>query len=99
MGCLLGCSKPPGDAGNDPGVFQPCLHHPHDTRLHDRCVAGEYIITARAKGLSSARILWRHAFGNISVPLVTVMALAYAGLLEGAVITETVFSWPGLGLI
>jgi peptide/nickel transport system permease protein len=61
-------------------------------------LAGEYIITARAKGLSGARILWRHAFGNIAVPLVTVIALAYAGLLEGAVLTETVFSWPGLGL-
>jgi peptide/nickel transport system permease protein len=61
-------------------------------------LSGEYIITARAKGLSSTRILWRHAFGNISVRLVTVLALAYAGLLEGAVITETVFSWPGLGL-
>ncbi len=61
-------------------------------------LAGEYIVTARAKGLSPTRILWRHAFGNIAVPLVTVIALAYAGLLEGAVLTETVFSWPGLGL-
>ena len=61
-------------------------------------LSGEYIITARAKGLSATRVLWRHAFGNISVRLVTVLALAYAGLLEGAVITETVFSWPGLGL-
>lgn len=61
-------------------------------------LAGEYIVTARAKGLTASRILWRHAFGNISVRLITVLALAYAGLLEGAVITETVFSWPGLGL-
>jgi peptide/nickel transport system permease protein len=61
-------------------------------------LAGEYIVVARAKGLSGARILWRHAFGNIMVPLITVIALAYAGLLEGAVLTETVFSWPGLGL-
>ncbi|HET6185086.1 MAG TPA: ABC transporter permease [Acetobacteraceae bacterium] len=61
-------------------------------------LAGEYIVTARAKGASGARIVWRHAFGNIAVPLVTVIALAYAGLLEGAVLTETVFSWPGLGL-
>ena len=60
-------------------------------------LAGEYIVTARAKGLSGSRILWRHAFGNISVRLVTVLALAYAGLLEGAVVTETIFSWPGLG--
>jgi peptide/nickel transport system permease protein len=61
-------------------------------------LAGEYIVTARAKGLSGSAILWRHAFGNIAVPLVTVIALAYAGLLEGAVLTETVFSWPGIGL-
>lgn len=58
---------------------------------------GEFIITARAKGLSPARIIWKHAFGNISVRLITILALAYAGLLEGAVVTETVFSWPGLG--
>ena len=57
----------------------------------------EYIITARAKGLSAMRVVWRHAFGNIMVRLVTVLALTYAGLLEGAVVTETVFSWPGLG--
>ena len=61
-------------------------------------LSGEYIITARAKGLSASRILWKHAFGNMAVRLVTVLALAYAGLLEGAVITETVFSWPGIGL-
>jgi peptide/nickel transport system permease protein len=61
-------------------------------------LSGEFIITARAKGLSPARILWKHAFGNMTVRLVTVLALAYASLLEGAVITETVFSWPGIGL-
>jgi peptide/nickel transport system permease protein len=58
---------------------------------------GEYVITARAKGLSAARVIWKHAFGNISVRLITVLALTYAGLLEGAVVTETVFAWPGLG--
>jgi peptide/nickel transport system permease protein len=58
----------------------------------------EYVVTARAKGLSEARIVWRHALGNILVPLITVIALSYAGLLEGAVLTETVFAWPGLGL-
>jgi peptide/nickel transport system permease protein len=61
-------------------------------------LGGEYIITATAKGLSPRRILWRHAFPNIAVPLITVIALTYAMLLEGAVLTETVFSWPGLGL-
>ncbi|MFM8615708.1 MAG: ABC transporter permease, partial [Alphaproteobacteria bacterium] len=57
----------------------------------------EYIITARAKGVSEARIIWVHALRNVSVPLVTVIALSYARLLEGAVLTETVFAWPGLG--
>ena len=60
-------------------------------------LGGEFITTARAKGLSAARVVWRHAFGNILVRLVTVVALSYAGLLEGAVLTETIFSWPGLG--
>jgi peptide/nickel transport system permease protein len=57
----------------------------------------EYVTTARAKGLSALRVIWRHAFGNIAVRLITVLALTYAGLLEGAVVTETVFSWPGIG--
>lgn len=58
----------------------------------------EYIVAARAKGLSETRIIWRHALRNATVPLVTVIALSYAGLLEGSVLTETVFAWPGLGL-
>ena len=58
----------------------------------------EYITVARVKGLSERRVVWRHAFGNILVPLLTVIVLSYAALLEGAVLTETVFAWPGLGL-
>jgi peptide/nickel transport system permease protein len=58
----------------------------------------EYIVAARAKGLSETRIIWAHALRNAAVPLVTVIALSYAGLLEGSVLTETVFAWPGLGL-
>jgi peptide/nickel transport system permease protein len=58
----------------------------------------EYVTTARVKGLSEARVVWRHALGNTAVPLVTVVALSYANLLEGSVLTETVFAWPGLGL-
>ena len=58
----------------------------------------EYVVAARAKGLSESRIIWRHALRNAMVPLVTVITLSYAGLLEGSVLTETVFSWPGLGL-
>jgi peptide/nickel transport system permease protein len=58
----------------------------------------EYIVAARARGLSEARIVWGHALRNAAVPLITVIALSYAGLLEGSVLTETVFAWPGLGL-
>jgi peptide/nickel transport system permease protein len=60
-------------------------------------LAQEYVVAARAKGLSELRIIWRHALRNALVPLVTVIALSYAGLLEGSVLTETVFAWPGLG--
>ncbi|CAN7497837.1 MULTISPECIES: ABC transporter permease [unclassified Neorhizobium] len=58
---------------------------------------GEYVITARAKGLSGLKVVWSHAFPTVAVQLITVLALTYAGLLEGAVVTETVFSWPGIG--
>jgi peptide/nickel transport system permease protein len=58
----------------------------------------EYVVAARAKGLSETRIIWGHALRNAAVPLVTVIALSYASLLEGSVLTETVFSWPGIGL-
>ncbi|NLS05806.1 ABC transporter permease [Rhizobium sp. P32RR-XVIII] len=58
----------------------------------------EYVVAARAKGLSETRVIWGHALRNAAVPLVTVIALSYAGLLEGSVLTETVFSWPGIGL-
>ena len=57
----------------------------------------EYITAARVKGASEFRVVWGHAFGNIAAPLCTVMALSYANLLEGSVLTETVFAWPGLG--
>ncbi|MDP3960472.1 MAG: ABC transporter permease [Pseudorhodobacter sp.] len=60
-------------------------------------LAQEYIITARVKGVAEWRIIWVHALRNAAVPLVTVVALSYAGLLEGSVLTETVFAWPGLG--
>ncbi len=57
----------------------------------------EYVTTARVKGLPEWRVIWVHAFGPIRVPLITVIGLSYAGLLEGSVMIETVFSWPGIG--
>ncbi len=57
----------------------------------------EYVTTARVKGVPEWRVIWVHAFGAIRVPLITVIGLSYAGLLEGSVMIETVFSWPGIG--
>src|SRR3990172_3946015 len=57
----------------------------------------EYIRTAQAKGLSSVRVLTRHALRNALIPIVTVAGLQFGNLLGGAVITETIFAWPGVG--
>jgi len=57
----------------------------------------EYIKTARVKGLSERSVIWKHAFKNIRVQLLAIVALAYGGLLEGAVLIEPVFAWPGFG--
>ncbi|MEJ8472909.1 ABC transporter permease [Roseibium algae] len=57
----------------------------------------EYITTARVKGLSETKVIWRHALGNVMIPLITVIVLSYASLLEGSVLTEVIFAWPGLG--
>jgi peptide/nickel transport system permease protein len=57
----------------------------------------EYITTARVKGMPERRVIWVHAMRNVMVPLITVIALSYAYLLEGSVLTETIFAWPGLG--
>ena len=57
----------------------------------------EYITTARAKGLNARAVLWRHAFRNAIIPLVTLVGLDLGALLAGSVITETIFAWPGIG--
>ena len=60
-------------------------------------LSAEYVITARVKGLSEREVIWKHVFSNIKVQLITVIALSYAGLLEGSVLTEIIFAWPGIG--
>jgi peptide/nickel transport system permease protein len=57
----------------------------------------EYILTARVKGMPEWKVIWGHAFRNVLVQLITIIGLTYASLLEGSVLTETVFSWPGIG--
>ncbi|MFC3616637.1 ABC transporter permease [Lutimaribacter marinistellae] len=60
-------------------------------------LSAEYVTTARVKGMSERAVVWGHAFRNIRVQLITVIALSYAQLLEGSVLTEIIFSWPGIG--
>ncbi len=57
----------------------------------------DYVRTARAKGLSETAVVCRHALPNALVPIVTVVGLQFGALLAGAIVTETIFSWPGLG--
>ncbi|MFN8525578.1 MAG: ABC transporter permease [Chloroflexota bacterium] len=57
----------------------------------------DYIRTARAKGLGESAVLYGHAFRNMAIPLVTVIGLQLGTLLGGAIVVETVFSWPGVG--
>jgi peptide/nickel transport system permease protein len=57
----------------------------------------DYVRTARAKGAPEGRVLWGHAFANALAPVLTVLALSFGGLFSGALITETVFAWPGMG--
>ncbi|MCA0303438.1 MAG: ABC transporter permease [Proteobacteria bacterium] len=57
----------------------------------------DYVRTARAKGVPERSVRWRHAFANALAPVLTILALSFGGLFSGALITETMFAWPGMG--
>lgn len=57
----------------------------------------DYVRTARAKGVPESRVRWSHAFANALAPVLTILALSFGGLFSGALITETMFAWPGMG--
>jgi ABC-type dipeptide/oligopeptide/nickel transport system permease component len=57
----------------------------------------DYVRTARAKGLSETTVVYRHALRNAMIPVITVLGLQFGALLAGAIVTETIFSWPGIG--
>ncbi len=57
----------------------------------------DYVRTARAKGLTEGRVVYRHALPNALIPVLTVLGLQFGSLLSGAIVTETIFSWPGIG--
>jgi peptide/nickel transport system permease protein len=102
---------PVAGAGNGPGDFLRHLVLPSVTlglglaAILTRMVrtsmleemGQDYIRTARAKGLSERTVVYRHALRNALNPVLTVVGLQFGGLLAGAIVTETIFSWPGLG--
>ena len=57
----------------------------------------DYVRTARAKGLSESKVVYKHALRNAMIPVLTVLGLQFGSLLAGAIVTETIFSWPGIG--
>jgi peptide/nickel transport system permease protein len=65
----------------------------------EEAVRQDYIRTARAKGVPPGRIIWRHAFRNTLIPLVTLIGLTLPSLLSGAILLEQIFSWPGMGTL
>jgi peptide/nickel transport system permease protein len=62
-------------------------------------LGSEYVKLARIKGLPERQVIWKHAFKNAALPIVTFAALLFVALLNGSIIVETVFGWPGLGLL
>jgi ABC-type dipeptide/oligopeptide/nickel transport system permease component len=60
-------------------------------------LSSDYVRTARAKGLSMRAVLFRHAFRNALIPIITILGLQFGTLLAGTIVTETIFSWPGIG--
>jgi ABC-type dipeptide/oligopeptide/nickel transport system permease component len=60
-------------------------------------LSSDYVRTARAKGLSESAVLLRHAFRNALIPILTILGLQFGTLLAGTIVTETIFSWPGIG--
>jgi len=60
-------------------------------------LSSDYVRTARAKGLSEGAVLFRHAFRNALIPVITILGLQFGTLLAGAIVTESIFSWPGIG--
>jgi ABC-type dipeptide/oligopeptide/nickel transport system permease component len=60
-------------------------------------LSSDYVRTARAKGLRPSAVLFRHALRNALIPILTILGLQFGTLLAGAIVTETIFSWPGIG--
>ena len=77
------------------GVASVLMRHTRAAML--TALSQDYVRTARAKGLRERVVVWKHALRNALIPVVTLGAIEFGRLLAGAVLTETIFSWPGVG--
>jgi len=86
-----------------PGITLACVSTAYTARIMRsqllEIANADYVRTAKAKGCSPARILWGHKMKNGLIPVVTAMGVDFGVMLAGAVLTETVFNWPGIGLL
>lgn len=81
------------------GVFEAGMWARYTRASMLEVMRSDYVTTARAKGLQERVVILRHIFRNALLPLVTIITLSLPGLLGGAVITETIFQWPGMGML
>ena len=89
--------RAPRPAGRLPDLRIARLLRAARARGRRRGAAQDYVLAARARGASRRQALWKHAFRNALLPLVTLLGLVLPGLLSGSVIIERIFAWPGLG--
>jgi ABC-type dipeptide/oligopeptide/nickel transport system permease component len=84
-----------------PGIVLACVSTGYTARIMRSQLievrGADYVRTARAKGLSARRVLWGHEMKNALIPVVTFIGLDFGMMLAGAILTETVFNWPGVG--
>lgn len=80
-----------------PRLYKLRHDHAHDSLQHAGVVRQDFIRTARAKGATEKRVVFRHALKNAIIPVITVVGTAFGSSLGGAVVTETVFGLPGMG--
>ena len=80
-----------------PGHYPHGHHRPHDAFSMLEVMGQDYIRTAAAKGLAERSVVTNHALKNAMLPVVTVVGLQVGRLLSGAILTETIFGWPGIG--
>jgi len=93
----VGCVSPPGFTGSDPLISSIAYWSRYQRAALLEVFNQDYIRIARGKGLKERTVIWRHAFRNSLLPMVTLAGLSLPEVVNGAYITEAIFGWPGMG--